>query len=371
MLNKRVLAIHLPQFHSIPENDEWWGEGFTEWTNTKKEKPRFKGHNQPHTPYAKEYYDLSDLNSLKRQVELAKQYGLSGFCFYHYWFEGKLLLEKPIENLLKDKTIDFPFCLSWANENWTRRWDGKDKEVLIGQKHSLEDDSKHIEYLLKFFKDKRYIKVDNKPVLLIYRPELIKQVKDTIHLWNEKAKRAGFSGVYFINMESTPKSKGNGLKEDGFDAAMDFQPNWGNLPRSRKQSRLSRGLKRYLGIPYRSTYHIDRVMSYEEYVDNEKFNFQKNPYKTYPTVVPSWDNSARRKTKAFIFHGSTPKLYGKWLDFVLKKFKPYSEEENFVFINAWNEWAEGNHIEPCEKWGYKYLEETKQIIKINELHEFN
>lgn len=360
MTKIRALAIHLPQFHTIPENDEWWGKGFTEWTNTRKEKPRFKGHYQPHTPLNENYYDLSDVDSLKHQVALAKKYLIDGFCFYHYWFDGKLLLEKPLENLINDKTIDFPFCLSWANENWTRRWDGKDNEVLVGQNHSIEDDKKHIEYLLKYFKDERYIKVNGAPVLLIYKTELIPHIKETLNMWNEYLKQNGFPGLYTINMESTSSSKGVDKSEDGFSAAMDFQPNWANLPRKERETKLKRFVNRTLKRS--SSYSENKIFSYFKYFQLEKNRIWNLPYKIYPTVVPSWDNSARRVKGAVIFKGASPKLYGEWLNHILLRFKPFSEEENFVFINAWNEWAEGNHLEPCKKWGYKYLEITKKYI---------
>ncbi len=361
MKSIRSIAIHLPQFHAIPENDLWWGKGFTEWTNVKKSKPIFYGHNQPHVPLNNDYYDLSNLDSLHKQKDLAKEYGISGFCFYHYWFNGKLLLEKPLELILKDESWDFPFCLCWANENWTRTWDGQEKNVLMQQNYSIEDDILHFDYFIKFFKSHNYIKVDNKPVLLIYRSELFPNINETIDTWRKLATKVGLDGLYLIRVEGFKKDFNPQLH--GFDAALDFQPDWSQLPEKLREPFISKILRRLKNNRV-SQYYKNRVYSYQHYVEGQISNktaFSK--YKRYPCVMPSWDNSSRRKENVVILKDANPVTYKVWLQAIVSAFTPYSVEENFIFINAWNEWAEGNHLEPCEKWGHGYLKATKEILE--------
>jgi lipopolysaccharide biosynthesis protein len=355
----RPIAIHLPQFHTIPENDEWWGKGFTEWTNVKKATPQFYGHYQPHVPLNDNYYDLSVNRVLCDQAEMAKEYGIHGFCFYHYWFNGKKLLEKPLEQMLELGKPDFPFMLCWANENWTRRWDGGNGEILREQNYSLRDDKEHFEYFLPFFKDKRYIKVDGKPVLLIYRSELFPDINETALLWRKMALDSDLSGLYLVLVESFIKNK-NPL-ESGIDASMDFHPSFVNVPdRIEPKSVLKRIFRRNGKTqPERDIY------SYKEYVQKQIDTDSQTAYKRYPSIMPGWDNTARRKEKGWVFHNSSPRIYGKWMKYILNTFKPYSKEENFIFINAWNEWAEGNHLEPCIKWGNEYLRKTRSLLKHN------
>jgi lipopolysaccharide biosynthesis protein len=357
MSNIRPIAIHLPQFHPIPENDIWWGEGFTEWTNTKKSVPRFENHYQPHEPSDLGYYDLRNLDSLKAQAQLASEYGIYGFCFYHYWFNGKRVLEKPVDTILQNKDYSFPFCLCWANENWTRRWDGNDKEVLLSQEYSFEDDIIHIHHLFPYFTDERYIKVAGKPLFIIYRPGLFPDIKKTIKLWRNEARKNGIGELYITYMQAfahfqSPESL-------GFDAAIEFQPDFNSVWNKSFLQKIILNIKGTLSsLKIRNN---DFIFEYETLV-NKSIQKKAPAYKQFPGITPMWDNSARRATGATIFHGSTPKLYGEWLRHILEKFKPFSKDENFIFINAWNEWAEGNHLEPCKKWGRKYLEETKYAL---------
>jgi hypothetical protein len=352
--SKRVIAIYLPQFHPIKENDKWWGAGFTEWTNVSKSKPRFPGHYQPRIPADLGFYDLRLSASREFQAELAAQYGISGFCYYHYWFNGKVLLEKPITDVLTLRKPDFPFMLCWANENWSRTWEGLDKEILIKQEYSEEDDLAHIKYLIPYFKDPRYIRVDGKPVFSIYNSADIKNIERTIEIWQKEAKKNNME-IYFCRFEGKG-TVGEKYMKNSFDAAIEFQPDFSLLKRkmllSKIVNRLSENLLKKKTIPY--------FMSYKKLVLMSIKRGQPN-YKRFPCVTPSFDNSSRKRD-SLIFYGSTPVLFKKWFMHVYSKFIPFSNDENFVFINAWNEWAEGNHLEPDLKFGRQYLEAIKEVI---------
>jgi lipopolysaccharide biosynthesis protein len=288
------------------------------------------------------FYDLRVHQTMIDQANLARQYGIYGFCYYHYWFNGKRMLERPLEEMLSKRTPDFPFCLCWANENWTRRWDGRDEEVLLKQEYSEEDDKKHIELLAKYFSDPRYIRVDGKPLFIVYRPALFPDIKKTAERWRSECRENGTGEIYLAFMQSFGNFKEPA--EIGFDAAIEFQPNFSALP---KESKYGKG--------------EDHVFLYKDVMKN-MITRPKPPGKIFPGVFPMWDNAARRTNGATIIHDSSPEKYGEWLASVVKNFKPYSKDENFVFINAWNEWAEGNHLEPCRKWGLAYLEETKKAL---------
>lgn len=354
----KPIAIYLPQFHPIPENDEWWIKGFTEWTNVTKAKPLFKGHYQPHLPTDIGFYDLRLHETMVEQAEMAKEHGIHGFMFYHYWFSGKKLLEQPVEQWLKNKTPDFPFMLCWANENWSRRWDGQDQELLIKQEYSDEDDINHFYELLPYFNDERYIRVNNKPVFVIYRTNLFPDIKKTASKWQNLAIQNGLDGLYLISVEAMGKVVEPSTI--GFDAALRFQPDWSNLPPKLDDKPMNKFLHQ-MGIK-ESPFMTNRVYDYPSFVENAKKKPSPN-YKLFPSVTPMWDNSARRKKDAVIFHDSSPACFGNWLKHAIENFKPYSDDESFIFINAWNEWAEGNHLEPCQKWGRKYLEVTKAVLK--------
>ncbi|GAB3531506.1 glycoside hydrolase family 99-like domain-containing protein [Pontibacter brevis] len=356
MSKVRAIAIHLPQFHPIPENNEWWGTGFTEWTNVAKAKPLFKNHYQPHVPSDLGFYDLRLPEARQAQADLAKQYGIYGFCYYHYWFHGKRLLERPVDEIVSSGKPDFPFMLCWANGSWTRTWDGNDN-ILIEQKYSIEDDENHIDYLLKFFSDPHYIKVEGKPVFAICRTETMPFPDKTAQLWKQKTKEAGFPDLYLIRMEMF--EAGYPAEKIGFDAAAEFQPDWRNFP-SRKRSFLTK-LRLILGIN-NDPFNYHSIFNYDEIVD-KMLQKKKVDYKLFPGVTPGWDNTPRKKKGAIIFQNSTPGVYKRWLKTVINNFQPYSGEENFIFINAWNEWAEGNHLEPCHKWGREYLQATLDAQK--------
>lgn len=351
----RALAVVLPQFHPFPENDAWWGKGFTEWTNTVRARPRFRGHYQPHLPADLGFYDLRLLQSLVDQADMAREYGLYGFCYYHYWFNGKRLMEQPVNEILASGRPDFPFMLAWANENWSRRWDGKDKEVLIEQHYSEEDHRDHAHYLCTHvFSDKRYIRVNNKPFFLFYNTHIIPDLKKTVAIWREVARQNGFEDLYLGGILTSSEFEVSAV-ETGLDIVVDWQPDWTHLKvvpgyLDRLKNRFS------LGRTYRK-------IAYAEVVRRMK-NKPRLLQKHFRAIVPGWDNSARRKNDAFIMHNATPELYQEWLEDVCKQSEVYSPEENFVFINAWNEWAEGNHLEPDRKWKRAFLEATKQVLDL-------
>jgi Glycosyltransferase WbsX len=355
----RALGIVLPQFHAIPENDAWWGKGFTEWTNTRKMEPLYKNHYQPHTPHESiGYYDLSTLAGMQKQIHDALKYGLSGLCYYHYWFNEKMLLQKPTEILLDNKGLQIPFMLCWANENWTRAWDGRSKSILLEQKYSLADDEIHMDYLCKkYFKDERYIKINNAPVFAVYRHQLFPDIKQTVNLWQKMAKANGFSGLYLVAVENQFNEPVN-PNTIGFSASFQFPPNFTAL-----KDLTYKNLKMRLKRPFFSKLKYKSIIQYKTLVKYYS-SLSKPNYTFYPGVIPGWDNSPRRidLERSYIVENSTPKMYQKLLEATCEKFEPFSNEENFIFINAVNEWAEGNHLEPCKKWGYQYYEATKNVL---------
>ncbi|MDE6859045.1 MAG: glycoside hydrolase family 99-like domain-containing protein [Duncaniella sp.] len=358
----RTIAIHLPQFHPFKENDEWWGKGFTEWTNVAKARPRFIGHYQPHIPADLGFYDLRLPETREQQAQMAKDAGIYGFCYYHYWFNGHQLMERPLEEILKSGKPDYPFMLCWANENWTRAWDGGEKQILIKQDYSEEDDRNHIRFLIKnYFKDSRYICVDGKPVFCVYRYDLFPDIRKTISIWREEAALEGLE-LYLCMFESFKNTGMDGLQL-GFDAAIEFQPHAMN--QNGYNQRFVHIIRRGINRIFRPILHgnlIPNMYSYKSYV-NYVCKLLMPKYKRFPCITPGWDNTSRKKNNYMLFVKSTPEKYRTWLKHILDTFKPYSKDENFIFINAWNEWAEGNHLEPDKKWGDSYLKETRSLLK--------
>jgi hypothetical protein len=357
----RLIAFYLPQYHPIPENDEWWGEGFTEWQNVRKTTPLFSGHYQPHVPADLGYYDLRQEETRIAQAELAKQYGVEGFCYYHYWFQGKRLLEHPLEELIKSGKPDFPFCICWANESWSRRWDGKDQEILMRQEYSEQDDLEHIRALIPLFEDPRYIRVNGKPLFLVYRAENIPDPVRTAEIWRDEARKAGLGELYLCRVESFVKGD---PAEFGFDASIEFAPDWWD-----KGPQLSAGseLLNQANSNLKQVCDNNYIHSYQGL--SEAMMAKEMPAYTWMRcVTPSWDNWARRNEGASVFLNSTPEKYQTWLASSIDNtnLRLYGEER-IVFINAWNEWAEGNHLEPDEKFGHAYLEATRDALKDGQL----
>jgi lipopolysaccharide biosynthesis protein len=359
----RPIAFYLPQFHPIPENDEWWGKGFTEWTNVVKARPLFKGHYQPHLPADLGFYDLRLPEVREGQAALAREYGIHAFCYYHYWFNGRRLLERPFDEVLKTGKPDFPFCLCWANENWTRTWDGKDREILVSQAYDSDDDRAHIRWLLRVFDDPRYIRVDDAPLFLVYRLSRLPNPAATAEVWREEARRAGVPNIYLCSVESFDAPKID-PKTWGFDAAVEFQPDGGAISQSIRCVRCDSLWNRFsqsLGI-VPQIFTENSVCCYPRLVE-KMVKKQKSDYVQFPCITPMWDNSARKSKHALLLRGSTPELYGEWLQAALKRVPEPDGDANLIFINAWNEWAEGNHLEPCQKWGCAYLEATRSVLR--------
>lgn len=357
----KIIAFYLPQYHSIPENDEWWGKDFTEWTNVKKAKPLFNNHNQPREPLNDNYYNLLDLKIRKWQADLAKEYGVYGFCYYHYWFNGKKLLEKPIEEILRLKEPDLPFCMCWANEPWTRAWDGGEKNILMPQEYGDEEDwNNHFEYLLKFFKDPRYILIQNKPVFIIYRTQSIDKIDSMISQWNKMAVKNGFDGIYVVEMV-TIFQKNVFSKQS--DAVVEFEPMYTLGHDLSKRYRLNRKIKKYI---YKYKYGKKLSLNLNSYdyiwkrINKRKSSFENR--KIFPGAFTDWDNSARKSNRAIIFIGANPSKFENYLKIQVNKAKDLYKSE-FVFINAWNEWGEGTYLEPDKKNEYGYLEAIKEVMK--------
>jgi lipopolysaccharide biosynthesis protein len=358
----------LPQFHPIPENDEWWGKGFTDWTNVAKSTPRFPGHYQPHLPADLGFYDLRLAEARAGQAALAAEYGIYGFCYYHYWFNGRRLLERPVNEIWKSGEPDFPFCLCWANENWTRRWDGQNHSVLMEQHYTSEDDLAHIRELIPIMQDRRYIRVMDRPLIAVYRASELPEPQRTTELWRREAERAGLKGLFLVRVSSFDQERQD-PRALGFDCAMDFQPNARVLDSSR--------------VVRRKWWHREKLGTREKrFRENSFFEYSAlaesalngwtGSYPRIASVCPGWDNSPRRPSGATIVMNSTPELYERWLSETVRRQRALlgdgsgSEQivpESLVFINAWNEWAEGNHLEPCQRWGRAYLEATQRALR--------
>jgi Glycosyltransferase WbsX len=366
----RLVAFYLPQFYPTPYNDEWWGKGFTEWTNVVQGRPHFKGHYQPHLPADLGFYDLRLPETREAQAELAREYGIHGFCYYHYWFNGRRILERPMNEILASGQPTLPFCLAWANESWTRTWKGHMDKVLLQQSYSPEDDLKHIQHLLPTLSDDRYIQVDGKPMLLVYRVELLPDPVATADLWRREAERWGLRGLFLISMETNYVTGVTDPRTVGFDATVRFQPDYTvpaltNAPSSVRAGAVelikARAPSLYRGIKrFKSKAIPDTVFSYADLYRNWK-NRSPHEERHFECVTPMWDNSARRFRGATIVDGSTPELYEQWLRDAVNSTAPGSDGHKTVFVNAWNEWAEGCHLEPCQKWGRKYLEATRRV----------
>ena len=342
----RAIAFYLPQFHPIPENDRWWGAGFTEWTNVTRAQPIFTGHYQPHLPADMGFYDLRVADTRAKQAALAARYGIHGFCYYFYWFAGKRLLETPVESMRASGEPDFPYCLCWANENWTRRWDGADKEILIAQNPSRADDERLILDLLPHFRDPRYIRVNGKPLFIVYRIGVLPNVTATAELWREVARREGIGELYLCAAKTYDTGDPTYY---GFDAVVEFPPH--GLRTVPTQEQLEILEPRFSGT----------IVDYRQFVV-DCITAREPSYPLHRTVMPGWDNTARRRHNALVFAHATPEVYELWVREVAAETRRKPPGERLIFVNAWNEWAEGAHLEPDQRFGHQYLEATARAL---------
>lgn len=351
----KLIAMYLPQFHEIPENNDAWGNGFTEWTNVKKAKPLFLGHNQPRVPLHNNYYNLLEDGVLEKQMTMAKKAGIYGFCFYHYWFGGRMVLEKPVRMLLENKNIDFHYCFSWANEPWTKTWHGAggNKEILIPQTYGGQEEwEAHYNYFRPYFMDDRYVKEDNRPVLLIYRLRNISRFNEMLRYWNECAKKDGFAGVFAVSMN---KGREHVEKSCWVNASVDFEPNNTRAEVMNETAFLQpKETKSLLW-----NWFAVKRMDYKKL--NKKMISTPHAKNHFRMAFVDFDDSPRRGLRAVIAKGSTPQRFGRYL----KEFIRISQKEGnkYLFINAWNEWGEGNYLEPDERHGYGYLKQIRQAVK--------
>jgi hypothetical protein len=370
----KLIAIYFPQLHAIPENDEWWGKGFTDWENVKTATPQYLGHNQPRVPLDGKYYDQSRLETLRGQIDLARQYGIYGFCHYHYWFDGKQLLETPTNMFMENRELDFPFCLSWANETWSRRWDGRDHHVLIRQTHppTRESWKRHYDYLIKAWTDPRAIKVDGKPVFVIYRPQRIDKIDQMLEYWRELAVQDGLPGLYFIFQKQYELPNRDCL--NAFDGVFQFQPFEAiNSPAHDKNSIRHSGLyklvrslpERYQDLLRGLRAKFVKELTFHSYDAAWQQIVAIRPESglaTFPGAFVDWDNTARYKYRATVFRGASPEKFCEWFARLVDTMPQRNLPEDFIFFNAWNEWSEAAYLEPDERYGYRYLEIVRDVL---------
>nr|NQU92074.1 glycoside hydrolase family 99-like domain-containing protein [Bacteroidota bacterium] len=351
-----ILAHYLPQFHPIPENNDWWGNGFTEWTNVKKAKPLFRGHKQPVIPGELGYYDLRNTETRERQAELARSHGITGFAYWHYWFgNGRRLLQKPFDEVLECGRPDFPFCLAWANESWTGTWHGLKDKILVEQQYPGEKDYiNHFNHVLKAFRDDRYIKIENKPLFIVYLPHLMPDALAFTRLWNKLAKQNGFDGMYFIGIHYA----GWDHEKDGFDLkSVHPLPQYVSMFEQDRSRKWKRRIFNRLTGKLKYTYHFhDLIKSYDlSWLD------QKD---CMPSLLANWDNTPRTSQRGWVVQGSTPELFGQHCKQILEYVvNQQNNPHNIIFIKSWNEWAEGNYLEPDNRWGNGFLNAILESLR--------
>jgi len=354
-LAARLIAFHLPQFHPTPENDAWWGKGFTEWTNVARAKPLYPGHYQPHVPADLGFYDLRLPEARHAQAELAREHGVEGFCYYHYWFgDGRRILERPVNEILASGEPDFPFCLCWANHSWNTVWQGTNEMLMEQTYPGWDDHAAHFDWLLQAFTDPRYIKLDGKPIFVIWSPEDIPDVQRVMEFWRDRAAKAGLPGLHLIGISHY--SPNWDPRVVGMDAsAMEVLPNKdGHQP-----------LRYQLPCKMRALLEGRRneltIWDYEEVIPL-LLRRNKVDWPDYPVALPNWDNTPRSGARGLVMHNATPELFQRHFQEALSRVATRPPEERIVFLKAWNEWAEGNYVEPDQKWGRAYLDAIKKSV---------
>ncbi len=359
----RAIAFYLPQYHPIPENDEWWGKGFTEWTNVAKAKPLFRGHYQPHVPADLGFYDLRLPEIRAAQAAMARKYCIEAFCYWHYWFgNGVRLLQRPFDEVLMSGELDFPFCLGWANESWTGIWHGAEDRILMEQKYpGWDDHQRHFAYLLQAFCDRRYVRVNGKPLFFVYRPQHIPECPKVMEYWRDLAVKAGLPGLHLVAQAPNPQWEPT---EYGFDAATISNH---DKIRWLFEMNLTQQIRRKLVNNYIFGSMMKRLnrkpLHTYEYREAMQFFVERNVrWEYYPMVIPNWDNTPRSGRKGVVLMNSTPELFRLHLRQALSVVREYEESRRILFIKSWNEWAEGNHLEPDHKFGHQYLEAIRDEI---------
>ena len=375
----KVIAFYLPQYHAIPENDKAWGKGFTEWVNVRNSKPLFDGHRQPRVPLGENYYNLLDVDVQRWQVNLAKEYGVYGFCFYHYWFNGKMLLEKPVENFRDTPDLDLPYCICWANEPWTKAWVSKETEVIMPQKYGGKEEwIEHFNYLLTYFMDPRYIKQDNKPFVVIYRPSDIPVLKPMLECWRELAIEKGFNGLD-VAFQTPNLDIEKDSRRELFDYDIEYQPSYAQLAIENLGFPMLRKLKRNIDrilmsrkggktisihqMMYKNRIEKGNLMSYDKLWEAVIHSKPKDE-KCIPGAFVDWDNSPRKGNNARICEGANPAKFKRYMTELVRVAREVYKKD-MIFIYAWNEWAEGGYLEPDEEYKYGYLEGIRDALSAN------
>ncbi len=365
----KIIPLYLPQFHTIPENDEWWGKDFTEWVNVREAKPLFEGHNQPRVPLNDYYYDLSDVETLKWQCRIAKEYGIYGFCMYHYWFNGHLLLEKPMEMLLAHPEIDIKYCISWANHDWTDAWKASNRTPKVLIAHNFDDEQdwvNHFNYMLPFFKDPRYMMENNKPLMVIYIPNIIRKLKKMLDVWSRMARENGFDGLTYI-YQSAASSFDNSWDHTLFDYGVEMNPGYVGLANRQKNSSFFPKLMKY-SHEIKRLLHIRRsLLPQKKITEVSKADYdytwqrilELRPLSNSPKMIPcaftDWDNTPRHKERGYLYQGVTPEKFKNYFKQLVENTKKYYDTD-MIFVFAWNEWAEGGYLEPDTNNGFAFLE---------------
>ena len=362
-INKpRLIAYYLPQYHPIPENDTWWGDGFTEWTNVTKALPLFKEHYQPHIPTDLAYYDLRNPEAREAQAQLARQAGIEGFCYWHYWFAGKRLLERPLNEVLQSGKPDFPFCLGWANQSWTGIWHGQPERILIEQTYPGDDDHRaHFNALLPAFSDSRYMQVDGRPIFLVFQPSDL--TPRAVELWRALAHSAGLAGLYLVGVVKNAQEAAV-ISQAGFDACTISR----TAGRGRNLPITQRVISKVLGARkapafyqkmFNRPFHVYQsrdLLPYIEIGDAHGLDF-------FPCVMPGWDNTSRTGLNGVVWMNPSPGLFGEHLRQAIKRVEKSPPESQIIIVKSWNEWAEGNYLEPERRFGHGYLEAIRDVIQ--------
>jgi hypothetical protein len=349
----RLIAFYLPQFHPIPENDAWWGKGFTEWTNVAPARPQFSGHHQPHVPADLGFYDLRLPEARAAQADLAKQHAIEGFCYWHYWFHGQRLLERPFDEVRALGSPDLPFCLAWANESWSRRWLGEPRDILIRQTYSPDDDLNHARWLAAVFSDARHIRVRGRPLFLVYRPLDLPEPRRTTDTLRAECVKRGLPEPYLIGINA--HCTHIDCRTLGFDGTLNFEPQLGVLPGFAEDGpRLSKLLRNgRLGV-------LSAKLKISDHAEARRLMQRERGWPVVPSIFVGWDNTPRRGSDSIILVNSRPELFERGLRDLIDKASGQAYDERLVFINAWNEWAEGNHLEPDQRNGRGFLEAARR-----------